>query len=97
MTMGHTGMGEMGAMNMPVPKNSIPMRGGTGPFGHIDMGGMFTVLKVREALTSDEDPGWYVHPPGTVADMASADELRQYGIAVPSAPPKAQHGGQHRH
>jgi FtsP/CotA-like multicopper oxidase with cupredoxin domain len=97
MTMGHTGMGEMGAMNMPVPKNSIPMRGGTGPFGHIDMGGMFTVLKVREELTSDDDPGWYVHPPGTVADMASADELRRDGIAVPSAPSKAQNGGQHRH
>ena len=48
MTMGHTGMGEMGAMNMPVPKNSIPMRGGPGPFGHIDMGGMFTVLKVQQ-------------------------------------------------
>jgi hypothetical protein len=33
------------------------------------MGGMFTVLKVREGLASyDEDPGWYQHPPGTVAE-----------------------------
>jgi manganese oxidase len=97
MTMGHTGMGEMGAMNMSVPKNSIPMRGGTGPFGHIDMGGMFTVLKVRKDLTSDDPPGRYVHPPGTVADMASADELRRDGIAVPSAPSNAQNGEQHQH
>jgi hypothetical protein len=32
------------------------------------MGGMFTVMKVRDSLGSyDEDPGWYRHPPGTVA------------------------------
>jgi hypothetical protein len=97
MTMGHTGMGEMATMNMPVPKNSIPMRGGPGPFGHIDMGGMFTVLKVRENLASYDDPGWYVHPEGTVADVASADDLRQDGMSVPAAPPKAQNGEHHRH
>jgi hypothetical protein len=32
------------------------------------MGGMFTILKIREGLQSyDEDPGWYQHPAGTVA------------------------------
>ena len=32
------------------------------------MGGMFTILKMREDLASyDEDPGWYEHPAGTVA------------------------------
>jgi hypothetical protein len=81
MSMGQTGMGEMADMEgMPVPRNSIPMRGGRGPFGAIDMGGMFTVLKVREELTSYDDPGWYSHPTGTVAAVASDDELRASGI-----------------
>ena len=38
-----------------------------GPFGNIEMGGMFTVFKVREGISSYEDSGWYQHPPGTVA------------------------------
>jgi FtsP/CotA-like multicopper oxidase with cupredoxin domain len=82
MSMGHTGMGEMAAMRgMPVPRNSIQMRGGAGPLGTIDMGGMFTVLKVREALASyDEDPGWYAHPAGTVASAASHEEIARDGI-----------------
>jgi FtsP/CotA-like multicopper oxidase with cupredoxin domain len=81
MAMGHRGMGEMAEMQgMPVPRNSIPMRGGRGPFGAIDMGGMFTVLKVRDGLTSYDDPGWYAHPGGTVASAASASELRRDGV-----------------
>ena len=45
------------------------MMTGTGPFGPIEMGGMFTVVKVREGLAHGDyrDPGWYKHPPGTVA------------------------------
>jgi hypothetical protein len=33
------------------------------------MGGMFSVVKVREGLARNDykDPGWYKHPPGTVA------------------------------
>jgi manganese oxidase len=83
MSMGHRGMGEMADMaGMPVPRNSIPMRGGPGPFGPIDMGGMFTVLKVREELASyDADPGWYRHPEGSVASLASAEEMRASGLS----------------
>jgi hypothetical protein len=85
MTMGQTGMG-MGRMAdmMPMPPNSIPMKGAVGPFGdYITMGGMFTVLKVRDRLASyDKDPGWYRHPPGTVALPASAEELARDGIDV---------------
>ncbi len=29
------------------------------------MGGMFTVLKVRDNITTYEDPGWYRLPAGT--------------------------------
>jgi hypothetical protein len=83
MTMGDNGMGDMAAMGMAVPKNSIPMTGGQGPFGIIDMGGMFTILKVRENLTSYDSPGWYNHPAGTVAIAATAAELQNDGVDVP--------------
>jgi manganese oxidase len=45
------------------------MMTGTGQFGPIEMGGMFSVFKVRDGLASNDysDPGWYKHPPGTVA------------------------------
>lgn len=80
MTMGQDGMGDMGDMGMAVPKNSIPMVGGKGPFGTITMGGMFTLLKVRDGLTRYDDPGWYAHPPGTVASLATPTELARDGI-----------------
>jgi FtsP/CotA-like multicopper oxidase with cupredoxin domain len=84
MTMGETGMAEHGqhiqSGHMNAPKNSIPMLGGPGPFDYITMGGLFTVLKVRENLTSYADPGWYKYPPGTVASLASEEEMRRDGI-----------------
>jgi len=60
-------MAEMAEMVMPLPKNTLPMMTGKGPFGNIEMGGMFTVLKVRENITNYDDPGWYRNPEGTVA------------------------------
>ena len=58
------GMAEMG---MAGPKNTLPMMGGEGPFGKVGMGGMFTILQVRDHLKEGEDPDWYPNPPGTVA------------------------------
>ncbi|WP_437914639.1 copper oxidase [Sorangium sp. So ce302] len=84
MTMGTTGMGGMGEMPMPIPANSLPMRGGAGPFSYIDMGGMFTVLKVRDDPDKADPAGWYVHPAGTVAGPASAERMRADGI-VPAS------------
>jgi FtsP/CotA-like multicopper oxidase with cupredoxin domain len=80
MSMGQSGMGEMGTMRMPVPENSIPMVGGQGPFTHIDMGGMFTILKVRDDPDAEDGTGWYTHPEGTVADVARAEDLSADGI-----------------
>ncbi len=77
MTMGNDGMGGMAEMGMTAPENSIPMVGGEGPFGYIDMGGMFTVVKVRKGIANYDDPGWYEHPKGTVAGPASEEELRR--------------------
>ena len=82
MPMGQHGMGDMAEMGMPVPKNSIPMVGARGPFDYITMGGMFTILKVRDEDIGDEnkDPGWYKNPPGTVADLARKEDMDRDGI-----------------
>lgn len=82
MTMGQHGMGDMAEMGMRVPENSIPMVGGAGKHDYITMGGMFTVLKVRDGITSHADPGWYENPPGTLALPATAAELARNGIRV---------------
>jgi hypothetical protein len=67
MVMGERGMADMGEMQMPIPDNTLPMMTGSGPFGPIEMGGMFSVVKVREGLAKNDykDPGWYKHPAGT--------------------------------
>jgi hypothetical protein len=69
MPMGKDGMADMGEMEMPLPDNTLPMMTGFGQFGPIEMGGMFSVVKVREGLDRNDykDPGWYKHPQGTVA------------------------------
>jgi FtsP/CotA-like multicopper oxidase with cupredoxin domain len=74
MAMGTTGMADMAEMSMPLPSNTLPMMTGTGQFGPIEMGGMFTVLKVRERLDPNDydDPGPYKNPAGTVAHVVDA-------------------------
>ena len=69
MLMGERGMGDMGAMEMPLPDNTFPMMTGQGPYGNIEMGGMFTSFKVRKHLGANDygDPGWYAQPRGTQA------------------------------
>jgi hypothetical protein len=69
MPMGSNGMGAMGSMEMPTPDNTLPMMTGDAQFGPVEMGGMFTVMKVRPGLAHDDyaDPGWYKNPEGTVA------------------------------
>lgn len=79
MAMGRNGMSEhqehtnMG--HMKGPANTLPMMAGIGPFGNLEMGGMFTVVKVRDDLARGDygDPGWYSHPKGTVAHRVSDD------------------------
>jgi len=69
MLMGERGMGDMGAMEMPLPDNTFPMMTGKGPYGNIEMGGMFTSFKVRKHLGANDygDPGWYAQPKNTQA------------------------------
>src|SRR3984893_4340941 len=77
MPMGTDGMGMMGEMEMSGPDNTLPMMTGDGQFGPIEMGGMFTTVKVREGLSRGgdfKDPGWYEHPRGTVAHEVKVDD-----------------------
>ncbi len=72
MPMGKNGMAEMQdmvEMGMKLPENTLPMMSGRGPFGPIEMGGMFTLVKVRKNQPKGDysDPGWYEHPKGSVA------------------------------
>jgi len=109
MSMGRAGMGGMGehAAHMGVPENSIPMLGAPGPLAYIDMGGMFTVLKVRRDVNNYDDPGWYEHPEGTLASVATEEALHRDGIdveRVPTPPPvtkpaedRAAAGGHEHH
>jgi manganese oxidase len=69
MAMSERGMADMTEMEMPIPDNTAPMMTGAGPFGSVEMGGMFSILKVRKDQKPGDykDPGWYKHPPGEVA------------------------------
>jgi hypothetical protein len=94
MVMGHTGMA-MGDMEMPAPDNTLPMMTGSGQFGPIEMGGMFTVVKIREGMAPNDysDPGPYKHPQGTVAYEFKGDASappRQSNAPASSAPARAK-------
>ena len=78
MAMGKHGMSEHGghvAMGLSGPDNTLPMMSGEGLYGPIEMGGMFTVVKVRDRQKPGDytDPGWYRHPEGKIARRVSAD------------------------
>ncbi len=89
MVMGERGMHDMAEMDMPLPDNTLPMMTGQGPFGPIGMGGMFSVIKVRDDVRRGDhsDPGPYRHPVGTVASEYTA-ELPEPPRAL-AAPPDA--------
>jgi len=88
MAMGENGMSvhqqHADSGHMRGPENTLPMMTGKGPFGNLEMGGMFTVVKVRDEVSADyRDPGWYNNPKGTVA--------WRVGSAKPSAEPDMDH------
>jgi len=89
MPMGSAGMADMGAMEMPMPDNTLPMMTGTGQFGPIEMGGMFTLMKIREGLGRDDykDPGPYKNPQGTVAYEFKGDAAKVPQQSTPASKP----------
>ncbi len=91
MVMGERGMADMGEMQMPLPDNTLPMMTGAGPMGPMEMGGMFTVVKVREGQKAGDyaDPGWYRHPAGTVAyEWTGALAEPQRATTKPTSTPR---------
>jgi manganese oxidase len=106
MVMGERGMADMGEMEMPLPDNTLPMMTGAGQYGAMEMGGMFTVVKVREGLSANDykDPGWYKHPQGTVAyawNGTAAPAARAPDTTAPIAEDdvvlRAKRSGRHEH
>jgi FtsP/CotA-like multicopper oxidase with cupredoxin domain len=110
MAMGGTGMADMGEMEMPMPDNTLPMMTGFGQFGPMEMGGMFSVVKVREGIAANDyrDPGWYKHPEGTVAyEVASAvagtpkrqpeNKSSKAGVEVKVVKPGSKPRARHQH
>jgi len=89
MVMGERGMADMDAMEMPLPDNTLPMMTGFGQFGAIEMGGMFSVVKVREGLASGDykDPGWFQHPEGSVSYEWTGESKAVQRAAAPSFDP----------
>jgi manganese oxidase len=77
MSMGEHGMAEhqshvdMG--HMPGPENTLPMMTGRGPHGNLEMGGMFTLVKVRDNIAADDfsDPGWFESSSNRIAKKVS--------------------------
>jgi FtsP/CotA-like multicopper oxidase with cupredoxin domain len=103
MVMGERGMADMGEMQMELPHNTFPMMTGTGPYGAIEMGGMFTTLKVRadQVAGDHRDPGWYAMPPGTqareVESGTPAPTRAPAPAARPDAPTVRKPGPEHKH
>jgi manganese oxidase len=89
--MGSAGMADMGVMEHAMPDNTLPMMTGFGQFGPIEMGGMFSLFKVREDLDPNDysDPGPYRNPEGTVAyEIKLATERRVPRSESSSARPR---------
>src|SRR3569623_1974987 len=78
MVMGDKG-GSMGGMEMPIPDNTLPMKTGQGPYGPIELGGMFTTVKIRKGQKPGDykDPGWYRQPTGTRALEYAGDPAKR--------------------
>ena len=66
---------------------------GQGPFGPVGMGGMFSVVKVRDDLKPGEhrDPGWYRHSAGTLASEYTAELPEPTRAPAPSADAHTMH------
>ena len=88
MVMGERGMADMGEMQMELPANTFPMMTGTGPYGPIEMGGMFTTLKVRADQKAGDysDPGAYAMPAGTQARLVDTGTAPAATRAAPASP-----------
>ena len=94
MVMGERGMADMAEMEMPLPENTAPMMTGQGPYGSVEMGGMFSMVKVRRNQKPRDyaNPGWFAQPKGTQAYEWTGGALpmpRRSESTGPSAMPRS--------
>jgi hypothetical protein len=89
MVMSERGMADMAEMEMPLPDNTAPMMSGEGPYGSVEMGGMFSMVKVRRDQKRGDysNPGWFKQPEGTQAfewsgSLAEPARLKSEGAAA---------------
>lgn len=75
-------------MDVPVPPNSIPMRGGMGPFSYIDVCAMVTLVKVRENPRPADRDGWYGTPRARWRGPRTGARLRADGVEASDGPPE---------
>jgi hypothetical protein len=78
------------------------MMTGQGPYGPVEMGGMFTTVKVRQGLARNDyqDPGWYRQPAGSFArewSGAPAPVARAPSVGADAATGRARKPSGHDH
>lgn len=64
-----------------IPTNTAAMIGKRGPKGMITMGGMFTILKIRDQIDEGKQPKWYRPSAAEQAGPATEQELKRDGIS----------------
>lgn len=67
------------------------MVGFAGQFGKTVLGGMVTVLKVRERTDGYKDPGPFQFPDGTVMAIARPEDLERDRIELANAGSRKQY------
>jgi manganese oxidase len=95
------GMADMGVMEMPMPDSALPMMTGVGQCGPLEVGSMFTVMKVRQGLGASDyrDPCPYRNPDDTIVHEAevAAEQLTHRAEGRAASPiPNATNEGQQR-
>jgi hypothetical protein len=82
MAMSERGMADMTEMPMAIPENTIPMMTGEGPFGSVEMGGMFSVVKIRADQPPGDyrDPGWFGNGPRAAEIALNEDPARSPAV-----------------
>ncbi len=87
MPMGQAGGADMAAMEMPLPDNTLPMMTGQGPYGAVEMGGMFTIVKYARGLSETTTRT----PAGTsIPKVPSPTNGRATWARPPSCQPRQQ-------
>ena len=97
MTIGQTGMGDMGEMGMKFPRNAPDDRSPRPARLHHDGRHVYDI-KIRDHLESyDKDPGWFEKPPGTLVTNATEEDMERDLGFIPAMEPGGAAPMKHEH